>query len=79
MSLVAEMISVPEVILVPRKVRTLMLCEAMPGEAMPGKPSEMATATSEMPATTVAATASTMRGRGGRRERQDAGQNQTDK
>ena len=88
MSLVPEMLSVPEITFVPRKVRSLVLCEAMAGKtmprkAMPGKPSEMASATSEMAATTTTTTmataSSTMCERGGGRERQNAGQNQTDK
>ena len=60
---------VPEMIFVPRKVRSLVLCEAMAG-----KPREMAAATTEM-----ATTSSTMCERGGGRECQNAGQNQTDK
>ena len=60
MSLVPEMLSVPEITFVPRKVRSLVLCEAMAG-----KTSEMATATS-------------MCERSAGRERQNAGQNQTD-
>jgi len=85
MSLVPEMLSVPEITFVPRKVRSLVLCEAMAGKtmprkAMPGKPSEMAAATTEMAtASTMATASSTMCERGGGRERQNAGQNQTDK
>ena len=65
---------VPEMIFVPRKVRSLVLCEAMAGKTMPGKPREMAAATTEM-----ATSSSTMCERGGGRECQNAGQNQTDK
>jgi len=120
MPIVSEMISVSEMVFVPRNVRSFVLCEAMVGKAMPrkalpGKPTEMAageirtatsemcttvgemrtvttempTATTEMPtATTKAATSSamatatassTMCERGGGPERQNAGQNQTDK
>jgi hypothetical protein len=47
---------------------------------MSGIPSEMAAAATEMAtSSTMAATSSTMCERGGRRERQNAGQNQTDK
>src|SRR3984893_8313915 len=87
MSIVPEMLFVPEITFVPRKVRSLVLCEAMAGKtmprkAMPGKPSEMASATSEMAAattTTMATASSTMCERGVGRERQNAAQNQTDK
>jgi hypothetical protein len=66
----------PEMISVPRKVRSLVLCEAMAG-----KPSEMAAATTEMAtaSTEMATASSTMCERGGGHERQNAGQNQTDK
>jgi len=58
----------------------LVLGEAMAGEAMPRKPGEMAAATTEMAAATAMATATaTMGDRGGGRERQNAGQGQTDK
>jgi hypothetical protein len=96
------MISVPEMLFVPRKVRSLVFCEAMAGNTMPSKPSKMTTATSEMAASTsemaastaeastmptteastsstMATASSTMCERGGGRERQNAGQNQTDK
>src|ERR1700704_2477389 len=101
MSLVPEMISVPEITFVPRKVRSLVLCETMAGKTMPRKPSKMAAATTEMAAattkmatattkaapsspmaatsSTMATASSTMCERGGGRERQNAGQNQTDK
>jgi hypothetical protein len=47
---------------------------------MPRKPGKMAAATTEMAAATAMATASaTMGERGGGRERQNAGQGQTDK
>jgi hypothetical protein len=48
---------------------------------MPRKPSEMAAETTEMAAAaaTMATASSTMCERGGGRERQNAGQNQTDK
>jgi hypothetical protein len=69
MSLAREMISVP------RKVHSLVFCEAMSG-----KPSEMASATNEMAAASTMATASsTMCERGGGHERENACQNQTDK
>jgi len=77
------MSSVPEMISVPRKVRSLMA-----GETMPSEPSEMTTAAemataTEMAAaaemTTAASTPSTMCERSGRRQRQNAGHNQTDK
>jgi hypothetical protein len=53
---------VPEMIVVPRKVRSLVLCEAMFRKAAPGKPSEMAAAATEMAAaaTEMAAAASEM-------------------
>ena len=82
-----EIAVVPEMIFVPRKVRSLVFCEAMAGKTMPSKPSKMTSATSEMAAstteastmpTTQASTSSTMCERGGGRERQNAGQNQTD-
>src|ERR1700730_9324258 len=92
MSLVPEMLSVPEITFVPRKVRSLVLCEAMAGKtmprkAMPGKPTEMAATTTEMAiattematASTMATASSTMCERGVGRERQNAAQNQTDK
>jgi hypothetical protein len=71
---------VPEMIFVPRKVRSFVLCEAMAGKTMPRKPSEMAAETTEMAAAaaTMATASSTMCERGGGRERQNAGQNQTD-
>ena len=64
---------------VPRKVRSLEMCEAMAGKTMPGKPAEMAA--TRMAAATKAATSSTMATassstmceRGGGRERQNAG------
>jgi hypothetical protein len=62
----------PEMISVPRKVRSMVLCEATAGKTMPGKPSEMAAAT-------MATASSTMCERSGGHERQNAGQNQTDK
>jgi len=66
-------------ICVPRKVRSLVLGEAMAGEAMPRKPGEMPAATAEMAASSPMATASSPMGdRGGGRERQNAGQSQTD-
>ena len=63
---------------VPRKVRPLVLCEAMAGKTMPrkavpSKPTEMAAAS------TMATTPSTVRERRGGRQRQGAGQNQADK
>jgi hypothetical protein len=78
---------VSEIIFVPREVRSLVLCKAMVGKTMPRKPTEMAasemtTATTEMATTTsstMATASSTMCERGGGRERQNAGQNQTDK
>jgi hypothetical protein len=115
------MISVSEMVFVPRNVRSFALCEAMVGKAMPGKPTEMAagempttagemrtatsemcttvgempTASTEMPiastematastemataSTEMATASSTMCERGGGPERQNAGQNQTDK
>src|SRR5260370_41982282 len=51
-----EMALVPEMISVPRKVLSLVFYEATAGKTMPGKPSEMATATSEMATATKAAT-----------------------
>jgi hypothetical protein len=60
---------------VPRKVRSLVFCEAMAGKTMP---SEMTTATAEASTMTTASASSTMCKHGGGRERQNAGQNQTD-
>src|SRR5260370_41734372 len=54
-----EMALVPEMISVPRKVLSLVFYEATAGKTMPGKPSEMATATTEMATSTKAATANT--------------------
>jgi len=68
--------AVPEMISVPRKVRSLVFCEALAG-----KPSKMTACPAEastMPTTTMAAASSTMCERGGGRERQNAGHNQTD-
>ena len=75
---------VPEMISVLRKVRSLVFCEAMAGKGMPGKPREMASATT-MPTAkaatsstmATATTSSTMCKHGGGRERQNAGHNQT--
>ena len=66
--------AVPEMISVPRKV----FCEAMAG-----KPSKMTACPAEAstmptPTTTMATASSTMCERGGGRERQNAGHNQTD-
>ena len=76
------MSSVPEMIFVPRKVRSVMLCEAMPSEPgeMTGTP-EMATTVAEMATTPklAAAMSSTTRESSGGRERQNAGQNQAAK
>jgi hypothetical protein len=65
-------------------VSSLEMCEAMAGKAMPGKPAEMAAtemaaATKTATSSTMATASSTMCERGGGRERQNAGQNQTDK
>ena len=51
-----EITIVPEMISV-SKVLSSMLCEAMAAKPTPTKPSEMATATCEMPATEMATTA----------------------
>ena len=93
MSVVPEMISVVEMISVEGKVLSLVLCEAMAGEIMPRKPTEVASAetaatpevasaqATEMATATskVATASSTMCERGGGRERQNAGQNQAGK
>jgi mannose-6-phosphate isomerase-like protein (cupin superfamily) len=51
---------VPEMISVPRKVRSLVLCEAMAGKTMPRKPSEMAAAATEMAAASTSAAQSSV-------------------
>jgi hypothetical protein len=81
-AIVPETISVPEMISV-LEMPSSVFRKAMATKTTPGKPSEMATATGEMAtATTEASTMttafSTMCERGGGRERQNAGQNQTD-
>jgi hypothetical protein len=73
------MIPVPEMTSVPRKVRSLAFGEAMAGKPMTGEPTDMAAAPSSVAAATMATTTSaTMCERGGGRQRQHAGQNQTD-
>jgi len=88
----SEMISVSEMIFVLRKVRSFVLGEAMPRKPTEMAAGETPTAAGEMPTATsatematattssaMATASSTMGERGGRRERQNAGQNKADK
>ena len=73
MIFVSETIFVPETISVSRKVVSSMFCEATAGKTVPGEPSEMATAMSEMASATVPPASSTTGESGRWRERQIAG------